>query len=98
MVMTILEARVSTDHWTALKEAFNRGAQMRDPGLAQSFLTQSKNDPEFWRIITVWSSQEALDTMRSSGETPRGVVMFRNAQAEPILSVFNVAQHIAPES
>ena len=48
-----------------------------------------------WRILTVWENREALDAMRSSGETPRGVLMFRSAKAEPALSVFEIVQHAA---
>ena len=36
---------------------------------------------------------EALETMRQSGQTPRGVLMFRAAEAEPTLSISNVATH-----
>jgi len=33
--------------------------------------------------------------MRASGETPRGVLMFRAARAEPKLAVFDVHAHAA---
>jgi hypothetical protein len=32
--------------------------------------------------------------MRASGETPRGVAMFREAGAEPALSLFDVADQL----
>ncbi len=41
--------------------------------------------------MTVWQSRQALDEMRQSNETPRGVLIFRAVQAEPVLSVFDVA-------
>jgi quinol monooxygenase YgiN len=97
MVITILEARVPNENWTALDKAYLEGIQHNDTGVVQSFLVQSTKDPELWRIITTWSSQAALDAMRSSGETPRGVLMFRSAKAEPVLSVFQVVQQRAPE-
>jgi heme-degrading monooxygenase HmoA len=96
MVMTILEAYVSEENWSALEQAYRLAAQQRDPGLVQSFLIHSSKDLDLWRILTVWSSREALDKMRSSGETPRGVLIFRSANAEPILSVFEVVQQIIP--
>jgi hypothetical protein len=34
--------------------------------------------------------------MRQSGETPRGVLIFHAAGADPVLSVFEVAQQIVP--
>jgi hypothetical protein len=97
MVMTILEGRVSKENWGALEQAYQLAAQHRDPGLVQSFLIQSSKDADLWRILTLWSSQAALDAMRSSGETPRGVLIFRSANTEPVLSIFKVAQQITPE-
>jgi quinol monooxygenase YgiN len=58
--------------------------------MLQTFLLQDVADQTFWRIISVWKSREALDEMRNSGETPTGVLMFRNVGAEPKLSIFNV--------
>ena len=97
MVMTILEAHVSEENWPALERAYQLGSQNKDAGLVQSFLIHSTKDAELWRILTVWESREALDKMRSSGETPRGIVMFRTANAEPTLSIFEIAQQITPE-
>ncbi len=64
----------------------------------QSFLIQNAKDEELWRILTVWQSQEALDAMRSSGETPRGVLIFRSAHAEPTLSIFKIEKQFIPEA
>ena len=97
MVMTILEARVLKENWSTLEQVYQGGAQHRDPGLEQSFLIHSSKDVELWRILTVWHSREALDEMRKSNETPRGVLMFRSAKAEPTLSIFNIVQQITPE-
>ena len=97
MFMTILEAHVSKENWAALEQAYQLGTRQRDAGLEQSFLIHSMKDVDLWRILTVWRSQEALDEMRRSGETPRGVLMFRDANAEPVLSIFEIVQHIAPD-
>ena len=97
MVMTILEAQVMEDHWAALGQAFQQGSQQIDAGLVQSFLIQDTKSPEVWRILTVWQSMEALMQMRQSGETPRGILMFRAAHAEPSLSIFKVAHQIIPK-
>jgi hypothetical protein len=93
MVMTILEAHVSKENWVALEQAYQQGIQHKDAGIVQTFLTHSLKDADLWRIQTVWQSREALDAMRSSGETPRGVLMFRSAKAEPSLSIFEITQH-----
>lgn len=97
MVMTILEAHVAKENWAALEGAFNKASQYHDAGLERSFLIHSLKEADLWRILTVWSSREALDKMRGSGETPRGVLIFREANAEPTLSVFDIAQQIIQE-
>ena len=97
MVMTILEAHVSHENWAALETAYQEASSHRDAGLVQSFLIHSTKDSELWQILTIWSSRAALDQMRSSGETPRGVLIFRSARAEPSLAIFEIAQQIAQE-
>ncbi len=89
--MTILEARVDPGQWAELELAYGAATDRLDPGIVQTFLLHGLSDPAVWRIATVWQSREALETMRRSGETPRGVLMFRAAGAEPVLSVFDVA-------
>jgi heme-degrading monooxygenase HmoA len=93
MVVTMLEAEVAPERAGDLENAFAREtAGPTPPGLVRSFLLHGPT----WRIATVWESREALEAMRSSGETPAGVRMFREAGAEPALSVFEVvAEFIA---
>ena len=95
MVMTILEAHVTPDKWAALEQAYKAGIRQLDPGLTQTLLAHSSVDSTLWRIISVWSSRQVLEAMRRSTETPRGVLMFRSAGAEPTLSVFDVATQAA---
>jgi heme-degrading monooxygenase HmoA len=93
MVITILEAHVAADKSEALEKAYKEGIRELEPGILQTFLLHGVADASLWRIITVWRSREALDAMRQSGQTPRGVLMFRTAEAEPTLSISNVAAH-----
>jgi heme-degrading monooxygenase HmoA len=97
MVMTILEARVLKENWSALEQAFLNGANHIEAGLERSYLIHATRDSDLWRILTIWSSREALDEMRRSVDTPTGVLMFRNAQSEPTLSVFDIVQQITLE-
>jgi quinol monooxygenase YgiN len=90
MVMTILEAFVDRENWHVLRESYASAIKELEPGLVQTYLVQAQKDQNLWRIITVWESQEALTQMRQSGQTPRGVIMFRAASAEPTLTVFQV--------
>ena len=94
MLMTILEARVLQDNWSALEDAFQLASQYKDAGLVQSFLVHSAREDDLWRIMTVWESREALNAMRATGETPRGVQIFRSANAETALSIFEIVGQI----
>ncbi len=93
MVITILEAHVALEKAAALEQAYQAAIAKLDPGIKQTFLLHSATDSTLWRIVTVWHSREALDEVRQSGQTPRGVLMFRAAGAEPTLSIFDVAAH-----
>lgn len=90
MVMSVLEAHVAPDKWQALRDSYDARAGVLPPQIVESFLVQSATDSTLWRILTVWRSREALQQMRQSGETPAGILMFRDAAAEPSLSLFNV--------
>jgi hypothetical protein len=91
MVMTVLEAQVAADRWDALRRSYEARARLPDSGaIVESFLIQGTDDGSTWHIVTVWRDQEALDAMRGSGETPTGVLIFRDADAEPRLTVFTI--------
>lgn len=93
MVITMLEATVSPEQVHNLQTEFKQAIQEWEAGIVETFLAQDMRDPATWRVITVWQSREALDAMRATGRTPRGVLMFRAAQAEPSLTVLGVAAH-----
>lgn len=93
MVITTLEARVAPEKTIVLQSAYKEAIQHLDAGITQTFLIRDLRDPGIWQIITVWESREALETMRQSGETPRGVTMFKAAGADPKLTIFEVVSH-----
>jgi quinol monooxygenase YgiN len=90
MVITILEAHVDATNWSAFQNDFKTRTAELPPQMIRTYLLQDTSDQALWRIISVWKSREALEEMRNSGETPTGVLIFRNVGAEPNLSVFNV--------
>ena len=90
MVMTILEAQVPRDQASVLEQAYREGSVELPPGLVESFLVRDAADASLFRIVTLWVDRAALDTMRASGVTPKGVQFFQAAGAEPRLSVFEV--------
>jgi len=70
-----------------------RGIAELEPGVQETFMFNDVRDVDLWRIVTVWTSREALNAVRASGQTPRGVLFFRAAGAEPTLSVSTVHAH-----
>jgi heme-degrading monooxygenase HmoA len=97
MIMTILEGRVAKENWQTLEQAYKEASEHTEPGLLRSYLIHALKEADLWQILTIWSSREALEAMRQSGETPRGVLMFRSAQCEPRLSIYEIAQEITLE-
>ncbi len=95
MVITSLDAQVAPDKWKALEQAYKEAIHELDRGIVQTFLLQNTKDPNQWEIRTVWESREALDEMRNSGQTPRGVLIFRAAGVEPTLYVYKVVARAA---
>ncbi|MBI2607207.1 MAG: hypothetical protein HYW51_00010 [Candidatus Doudnabacteria bacterium] len=94
-IITILEARVNEQKWDTLQNAYRAVKESsQSPMPRQSFLAQMKEEPTLWQIISVWESMEVLQKMRSSGETPAGVLVFREANAEPKLSIFEAKEEI----
>ena len=95
-VLTVLEARVAPAKEAALQGAYREaGGDALPPGLVQSMLLRAANAPTLWRIETLWESREALDAMRGTG-TPRGVQIFRAADAEPTLRILEVVAVVPP--
>ncbi len=93
MVMTMLEAQVQAQNVARLKSAYEAALRELEPGIVETFLASDVRNPTVWRIMTVWKDRQALDAMRSTGQTPRGVLIFREASAEPSLSILEVAAH-----
>lgn len=93
MVITVLEAQVAPEKASLLEAAYKQAIERLDAGIVQTCLIQNSKDPATWQIVTQWESREALDAMRQTGETPRGVLIFRAADAEPRLFVYNVAAY-----
>ena len=90
MIVTVLEGRVAADKWEVLTESYGRAITSLDAGIEERFLTHSMSDPAVWHIFTMWADRAALQAMRDSGETPRGILIFRSAGAEPTLTVHEV--------
>jgi hypothetical protein len=82
MFVTVAEAHVAEEHWTALQDAYAAGIQALPPGIVQTFLLHNLIDPTVWQIMSIWASREAVLANRRSGQTPGGISMLRAAGAE----------------
>jgi heme-degrading monooxygenase HmoA len=93
MVITVLEARVAPHNQQKLIAAYTSSIKNLDPGIVETFLANGTEDRTLWRILTVWENREALESMRNSGVPPRGVLIFREADANPNLTILDVDAH-----
>ncbi len=99
MVVTVLEAEVSPKRWNDLKKAYENLTQ-NPPAVApiQSFLLQSIEDVNIWRLVGMWRSREEVEKMRAQG-VPRGVKLFQDVDAEPSMEMWEIAATtMVPES
>lgn len=87
--MTVLEGNVTPENAKVLQAKFSSMMTKLPPTIVKTYLVQQSSDPAVWRIVTIWRSQQDLDAMRSQG-TPAGVLMFREAGAEPEYTAFTV--------
>ncbi len=93
MVVTILEAVVALEDEAKLKSIHLSSINHLDKGIVETFLLEGTKDSHVWRIITIWKDKESLQAMRESGQTPRGVEIFKEANAVATLTVFDVVAH-----
>ena len=95
-ILTVLEGRVAPEREAALTAAYEAAAEGPfPPGLIRSSLLRLTSDPTAWRIATLWDSIETLESVRAMG-TPRGILIFRAAGAEPALSILEVVDELEP--
>lgn len=93
MLITILEGHVTSEKWEKLEAMYRRGIKQLPPQLIQSFLLQSKHDPNLWQIISLWRSQEEYDEAVKHEHISVCVEMFRSVGVEPHRHVLDVMSH-----
>jgi heme-degrading monooxygenase HmoA len=93
MVITVLTATVAAERVGDLERAYREGTAGLAPEVRQTFLVRDTTERDTFLIVTHWVSREALDQMRASGVTPRGVQIFQAAGVTPELSVLDVIVH-----
>jgi heme-degrading monooxygenase HmoA len=93
VVITVLEASVAADRASDLERVYRERTAQVPSDIIETFLVRDTGDARVFRIITVWVSREALESMRSSGVKPTGVQIFEAVGATPTLSIFDVVVH-----
>lgn len=94
MVITILEAEVEPDRIPELEQTYQAATGELPPEIVETFLMRDAQKANCFRIMTVWTSREALEKIRAMFETPRGVQMFESVGARPELSIFEVVARL----
>jgi heme-degrading monooxygenase HmoA len=91
--MTVLTARVDPDRVEDLEGAFAAAAAELPEGIVESFLLRDSRSASSFQIVTLWRSRAALEAMRSSGVTPKGIQIFQSVGAAPDVAVLDVVAH-----
>ncbi len=90
-IISIIETKVSQNKWELLKQKYEEVDKKTLPvSLLHSYLVQDINEPEVWRIVTIWESIEAMNEYRKSVETPAWILVFQTVGGEPNLVVNEV--------
>ena len=94
-VVTIVEGRVPVSKAKEFETAYESLKQdALTPGLIRSSLLRKSDNPEIYRIETVWESREALEKMRSSTQTPKAIELFQKVKASPRLEIYDLVYNI----
>ena len=94
MLVTILEARVTSERWRLLTASYRRGIKGLPLALLQTFLIQDTKNPNVWRIISEWRNRE--DYARFTGENDNEeccAAMFKAVGVVPTCRVFELRAH-----
>ena len=95
-VLTEVSAVVAIERQASLLAAYrDLLTQPMPDGLVRTELLQGQDGQ--WRIQTLWRDRAALHAMRDSAEPPAAPQLFRQVGADPVLTVFEVAEsHPSP--
>ncbi|KCZ73258.1 hypothetical protein ANME2D_00321 [Candidatus Methanoperedens nitroreducens] len=90
-VITIVEGNVPISKAEEFETAYaSLKQETLSPGLIRSYLLRNSNNPEIYRIETVWESREALEKMRRSTQTPKAIELFQKIKATPHLEIYDI--------
>ena len=94
MIITILEAKVTSERWNTLSEMYRKGIKNLPFPLVQTFLIQDSKDSSIWRIISEWRSREEYENSKESEELDHiCITMFQKIGVQPTRRIFEVCGH-----
>ncbi len=94
-VMTIVEGRVTSSKARELETAYaSLKQETLTEGLIRSSLLRNSDNPEIYRIETMWESREALDKMRNSTQIPKAIELFQKVKASPRVEIFEIVNNV----
>ncbi len=93
MLLTILTGHVSKENQEILKGRFARELHHPPHDLLQTYLVQSRDDPQHWQIISLWRNLETYEKEHSEKTMEACVQMFCDAGSMPERTTYTVAEH-----
>jgi quinol monooxygenase YgiN len=89
-MMVMWEGRVEQTRWAELRKIYDQMGAALPEGVTDTWMVQDSDDPEYWRLISLWRDRGALDAYRNSGGKPGGLVIFESVGATPERHFFDV--------
>jgi len=93
MVMSVLEANVPPGKWEELKNSFRHSTLILPPQICETLLIQSIENPENWKVITVWHIKKHIRRVQDSMRQVGAAEIFRAIGVEPLQGLFNIIQN-----
>ena len=95
LVISITSAAVAPRSAAALTEAYREVTSKLPHSVLNTVLVRGEADD--WRIITLWRSREQMLGYRQKVGTSAAVRIFRDVNAEPTVTEFDVAHRAATD-
>jgi hypothetical protein len=92
MVLSVLEASVPSGKWEELKASFRHSTLLLPPQICEILLIQSIEEPERWKLITVWHIKKHIRRVQDAMRKVGAAEIFRAVDIEPDQGLFNIIQ------
>ena len=94
-IITIVEGKIPINKTKEFEKYYAELKKEPFPeGLVRSSLLRNKNNPEIYRIQTVWQSLEILEKYRNSTETPTAILLFQKFGVTPKVEIYSVIYNL----